>query len=92
MTEEHLASLLGSAKAKKDGDGWLVPADGRHWTLYVAASGASMNVSRVEALKSEGALLHARTVKGEIFVLAREDVFAGALEAPAAGGRKAGFV
>jgi hypothetical protein len=92
MTEEHLASLLGSAKAKKDDEGWFVPAEGRHWTLYVASSGASLNVGRVEAVRTEGALLHARTVKGELFVLALEDVFAAALEAPAAGGRKAGFV
>lgn len=92
MTEEHLASLLASAGAKKDGEGWHAPADGRHLTLYVAANGASLNVGRVEALKRDGSLLQARTVKGEVFVLALEDVFAAAVEAAPTGARKAGFV
>lgn len=92
MTEEHLASLLATAQAKKDSGGWHVPAEGRHLTLYVAANGASLNVGRVEALKRDGALLHARTVKGELFVLALEDVFAAAVEAAQSGARKAGFV
>ena len=92
MTEEHLASLLSSAQAKKDGEGWHVAADGRHVTLYAAANGASLNVGRVEALRRDGALLQARTVKGEVFLLALEDVFAAAVEAAPTGARKAGFV
>ena len=92
MTEEHLASLLSSAKAKKDDEGWHVPGEGRHLTLYVSANGASLNIGRVEALRTDKSLLHARTVKGELYVLALEDVFAAAIEATAAGGRKAGFV
>ncbi len=92
MTEEHLVAVLTTAKADKDKDGWNVPAEGRHFTLYVASGGASLNVGRVEAVKVEGKLIKARTVKGELFVLALEDVFAAAREAPATGGRKAGFV
>jgi hypothetical protein len=92
MTEEHLAALLGTAKAKKDDEGWQVPSEGRLVTLYVASNGASMNVGRVEALQAQGTLLKARTVKGELYVLALEDVFAAAIEPPAATGRKAGFV
>lgn len=92
MTEEHLVALLASAKAEKDGEGWHVPAEGRNLTLYVASGGVSLNVGRVEALQTQGALLRARTVKGELYVLALQDVFAAAIDAPAAGGRKAGFV
>ncbi len=84
--------MLAAAQAKKDDQGWLVPAEGRQLTLYVASNGASLNVGRVEALQAEGKLLRARTVKGELYVLALEDVFAAAVETPSSSGRKAGFV
>jgi hypothetical protein len=93
MTEEHLASVLAAAKAKKDDQGWHVPSEGRHLTLYVSSSsGGSLNVSGVEAIQPEGTLLRARTAKGVVYVLALEDVFAASVEAPPGGGRKAGFV
>jgi hypothetical protein len=92
MTEEHLSALLGAAEAKKDGEGWMRPPEGRNITLYVSSNGASMTVGKVEALRVAGQLLRARTVRGEEFVLALEDVFAGAVDAPATAGRKAGFV
>ncbi len=93
MTEEHLQALLSSAEAgKKDKEGFQPLPDGRHLTLYCAASGVNLSVSRVSAVKRDGALVHARTVKGELYILAMEDLFAGAIESVQAQARKAGFV
>jgi hypothetical protein len=92
MTDDHLGALLTVAEAKKEKDGWFALPEGRHLTLYVAFNGASLSVARVMGMKREGGLLFARTVKGESFILALDDVYAGAVEAPPTGGRKAGFV
>ena len=91
MTEEHLAALLAAVEAKKNDKGWSVASEGRSLTLYAAYNGASLTVSRVEALRSEQKLLYARTKKGEVFVLALADVYAGAAEESPAASRKAGF-
>lgn len=92
MTEQHLSALLTTAEAKKASDGWLKPPEGRHLTLYAAFNGANLTVSRIEAIRSEGGLVKAKTAKGETFVLALTDVFAGAVDAAPNTGRKAGFV
>lgn len=91
MTEEHLTAVVAAAEAKKNNQGFWATQEGRHITLYVSANGTSLTVSRVEALKLEGHLLRAKTVRGEMFVLAVEDVFAAAVEPEAQGGRRAGF-
>jgi hypothetical protein len=91
MTGDHLSALLASVDAKKDDKGWTVCPEGRLLTLYAAFAGASLNVNRVEAVKVEGDLIHARTSKGEVFVIAKQDVYAGASEGPAMSSRKAGF-
>lgn len=91
MTEEHLLALLGAAEAKKEERTFTLP-EGRLLTLYVASNGASMTVSKVQKLKLEGALLHAQNQKGEYYVLTLETVFAGAIDAPLSGARKAGFI
>lgn len=91
MTEDHLTALLTTAEAKKDDKGFLRAAEGRNLSLYVASAGASLTVTRVEAVKIDKQLVHARTVRGETFVLALQDVFAGSVEQPPSAGRKAGF-
>ncbi|HET9955431.1 MAG TPA: hypothetical protein VFQ61_13040 [Polyangiaceae bacterium] len=91
MTEEHLSALLSAAEAKKNDQGFLQPSEGRTITLYMASGGASLQVSKIEALRTERDLVHARTTKGELFVLALVDVFAGSVDGPSSGGRKAGF-
>jgi hypothetical protein len=91
MTEEHLSALLSAAEAKKDDKGWVGAADGRLFTLYVAYGGAGLTVSRVEVMRIDGKLLHARTNRGELYLLALSDVYAGAIEGPTATSRKAGF-
>jgi hypothetical protein len=91
MTEEHLSALLLAAEAKKTDNGWSKVSEARSLTLYAAYGGASLSVSRVEAVWRDGPLLHARTIKGEVYVLSLSDVYAGAVEGPAATSRKAGF-
>jgi len=93
MTDDHLSALLALCEAgKKDKEGWFHLPEGRHLTLYAAFNGASLNVARIADLKRDGDLVMARTVKGETYLLALSDVFAGAVEASAAQARKAGFV
>ena len=92
MTEDHLEAFVKAAGAKRDDDGWWRTASGGLVTVYVASNGASLTVSRIEALKSEGALVHAQTVRGELYILELDDIFAGAVEAAPSGSRKAGFV
>jgi hypothetical protein len=92
MTEEHLNALLAAGEAKKDDQGAMRPAQGRTWTLYVVSGSASMTVSKVESLRVDKELLHARTSKGELFILSLKDVYAGAIDTATGGSaRKAGF-
>jgi hypothetical protein len=93
MTHEHLAALISAGEGKKGSDGWTALPEGRSLTIYVAAAGTSpLTISRVQAVRHDGALLHARTTKGEHFILALEDAFAGSLDAPASVTKKAGFL
>jgi hypothetical protein len=90
MTEEHFGALLKAADAKREGD-WFKAREGRQITLYAAANGANLTVARVEALRLDGGIVHARNTRGETYVLALVDVFAGATEGPQTETRKAGF-
>ena len=94
MTGEHLEAILKVAGAKSEKDGWHSLPEGSAMTLHVAHDGASMTVSRIDSVRQDGDLLHARTPKREIFVLVRTDVFAVALEGESNAGkvtRRAGF-
>ncbi len=92
MTQEHWAALIGASGAKKDDEGYLAPPEGKLVTLYVASGSSTLSVQRIEAVRQEQGLVYARTKKGELFVLALEDVFAGAVEETQGSSRKAGFV
>ncbi|HEY4016962.1 MAG TPA: hypothetical protein VGM06_26700 [Polyangiaceae bacterium] len=94
MTGDHLDAILKLAGAKGEKDGWTVLPEGTTLSLHIAHDGASMTVSRIDSLRQDGDLLHARTPKREIFVVVRSDVFAAALEPDAAANRavrRAGF-
>jgi hypothetical protein len=91
MTQEHLSAILELISAKAEKDGWSTFPDGRGLTLYAAHDGAQLSVPRVEAIAVKGGLLRARTAKGELYLLALEDVFAAAAEATPTQARKAGF-
>jgi hypothetical protein len=94
MTDEMLRAVLEAGGAKADKDGWSALPDGRLVTLYAAHDGVGLTVAKVEAVKLTGRILSARSVKGEVFLLSFEDLFAAALdrgnESPS--GRKAGFL
>ena len=93
MTLEHWAALIEASGAKKDERGFLAPPEGKLITLYVASGNSTLSVQRIEAVRQEQGLVHARTKKGELFVLALQDVYAGAVEeTQGASQRKAGFV
>jgi hypothetical protein len=85
--------LLAVAEAKKQDQGFLALPDGRSLTLYVATGNATLSISRVQTVKLEGTLVHARTNKGEHYVVALEDVYAGSVDTPAgATTKRAGFL
>ena len=52
----------------------------------------NLSSHKIEGVRQAQGLVHARTKKGELFVLALEDVFAGAVEETQGSSRKAGFV
>jgi hypothetical protein len=91
MTQEHLAAILEQMLAKSEKDGWSTFPDGRGLTLYASHDGVQLTVPRVEAIGVRAGLLRARTTKGELYLLALEDVFAAAAEAVPTQARKAGF-
>ncbi len=91
MTNEHLSAILAAADAKAASDGWSSVDGDRTLTLYVASGSTSMNVTKVEAVRREGDLVYARSQRGEVYVLALADVYAGSVEAPKAAARTAGF-
>lgn len=91
MTNETLNAVLASVPVAPDDDGWSVPPSERHFTLYIAHDGVPLTVSKVQAVKLETELVHARTRKGEIYMVNVSDLFAIALDAPPTEGRKAGF-
>ncbi len=92
MDKAHLATILGLGGGKEGADGFTELPDGKSITWYVAHAGASMNVSKTTACKLDGALLVARNQKGELYVVALDDVFGASLEGGAASpARRAGF-
>jgi hypothetical protein len=94
MTGEHLDAILKVAGAKSEKDGWHTLPEGSAMSLHVAHDGASMTVSRIDALRQDGELVYARNPRRELYVIVRTDVFAVALEGePSAGkvARRAGF-
>jgi hypothetical protein len=94
MTGDHLEAILKLAGVKGEKDGWSALPEGNTLTLHVAHDGASMTISRVEALKQDGELVYARNPKREIFAVVRTDVYAVALEGESSAGkvvRRAGF-
>jgi hypothetical protein len=94
MTEAMFLRALKEAQTKAGEGGEATAGEGRRLTLYAGHGGVSLTVARVESVKlSEGAV-RAKNDKGEIFLLALEDVFAVSAEAGTSGAttRKAGFL
>lgn len=94
MTDDLLRTILETAEAKQDKDGFHALPEGRSLTLYGAHNGVSLTVAKVTALSLAGDVIRAKSAKGQMFVLGRSVVFAANVEGmgdtPAT--RKAGFV
>ncbi len=94
MDPEHFHEIMAIADAG--------PADDRGFrefpqkttlSLYLAKSGVPLTVPAIEAVAVKGLHVHARTTKGDLYVLSFEDIFAANVEGrvqPRAA-RKAGF-
>jgi hypothetical protein len=80
MVGDSLSTILEKANAKADKNGLSVLPEGTTATLYVSHNGVGLTVSRVDGVKVEKGLLHARTTKRETYVLELGDVFAVAFE------------
>jgi hypothetical protein len=90
MDESHLKALLDAANVEQEGD-WSVAAEDRTLTLHAASGGVGLNIAKISRLRVTGGLLHAESVRGELFVLKLSEVFAGSVEGAKPHGRKAGF-
>ncbi|MDI1433549.1 MULTISPECIES: hypothetical protein [Polyangium] len=94
MTEDMLRTVLDTASVTTDPEGWLRLPEGQLLTLYVAHDGVSLNIAKVESLRIAHGVIRARSIKGESFFVAREDLFAVSVDGGTklAAGRKAGFL
>lgn len=93
MTREQIESILKAAGAKSDKEGGFTFPEGSNVAFHVAHDGASLSFQKIESLRFDGEILHAKSSKQSIALVA-SDVFAIATEgggtAPAR--RPAGFV
>jgi hypothetical protein len=95
MTEAMFKAVVQRAEGRKTDDGVVSLPEGRTLTLYAAHDGTSLQVARVTTLSLVDGIVEARDVKGELFLLSLEDVFAASVAGDAnhkKAGRKAGFL
>jgi hypothetical protein len=90
MNSEHLTALLNIAGTDPEGS-WAQVRDDRTLTLHAAQEGVPLNVGKIRKVMIEGPLLFAENLHGDVFVLTLSSVFAGSVDPPSKGGRKAGF-
>lgn len=74
MTREQIETILKSAGAKSDKEGQALP-DASNVTFHTAHDGASLSFQKIEHVRFDGELVHARSSKQAI-ALAFADVFA----------------
>lgn len=94
MTEDMFRSVLETVSATADEEGWLNPPEGQTLTLYAAHDGVPLTVGKIASVRMGHGIVRARSTKGEQFFIAREDLFAMAVDGSAVirAGRKAGFL
>jgi hypothetical protein len=91
MDKQHFQAIVSAVGAKEAGGWWEVP-EGKSVTLYAASHGVPLTISRAVAIKVDDKLVHAKTAKGETFVVLDADVFAGSIDGGVSTSRKAGFL
>ncbi len=92
MTQDHLDAILKTFQLKADKEGYFVLPEGTTMTIHAAHGGASLTLSRIEAVRADNGLVYARTPKRELFAVARDDVFAVSVDSqPGQPARRPGF-
>jgi hypothetical protein len=93
MNREELDEILKAFETRAV-KGEVLPSAEASFSMYAAHSGASLSVTRIEALKIAGTVLFARTSKKETFAVPLASVFALSMDvSPGSTARKpAGFV
>lgn len=93
MTREQIEHILKSAQAKQDKEGGFALPEGSNVTLHVSHDGASLTFHKIDHVRFDGELIHARGDKKNVAFVA-SDLFAVTIEggggAPAR--RPAGFL
>ena len=91
MTREQIETILKNAQAKQDREGAFAMPEGANLTFHIAHDGASLAFQKIESVRFEGELLHAKAQRQtSVFVIS--DVFAVASEGAAGQPRRpAGF-
>jgi hypothetical protein len=86
-------AILGRAGCNGSDGRWTLP-EGRTLTLYLSRDGASLQVGKVVEIVSRDTIVEALDNKGELFMLALDDLFAASVSGDARSGplRKAGFL
>jgi hypothetical protein len=94
MDPENFREILKLCGAKPpDERGYQDLPDKTTLTLYLARAGVGLTVGSVEAVAIRSLRIHARTNKGDLYVVAFEDLFAANIEGGAQprSARRAGF-
>lgn len=90
MDLEHLTALLDLAGTDEE-ESWKVLRDERTVTFHVSSQGVGLNVSKIRRVRVQTGLLFAENQNGDGYVLKLSEVFAGSVDPPNKGSRKAGF-
>lgn len=93
MSPEQVNEILQMCEASAGEGGFRDLPPKTTLNLYVAKNGVGLTVGSIEALAIKGLAVHARTTKGELYVVSLEDVFAAEVEGKAQSKtvRRAGF-
>ena len=94
MTDSMWNAVVEAAEVRREDSGRVVLPEGKSLTLYAAHGGVSLTVAKVSAARLEGGIVRAQNNKGDLFMVALEDLFAVAVEggAAAATARKGGLL
>jgi hypothetical protein len=93
MTPEHINDILKICEASEGDGGFRELPQKTTLTLYLSKGGVGLTVPSIEAVALKGHTVHARTIKGDLYVVSLEDVFAANVEGrmKAKTERRAGF-
>ncbi len=94
MSPEHLNDIFELCGATKEGEkGFRELPQKTTLSFYLAKNAVGLTVANVEAIALRGTQVQARTTKGDLYVIALDDIFAVNIEgrAQAKSVRRAGF-